>query len=238
MTSFGTKVVIVLLILLTQGCASTPTKKLEVAENAKIGVMFRTNENPLYVHVGTTMFQNETRFLDESWELEAYTIKYLESALKPDVSVELINSEALTSANQIVDAGWSSLTLTKELEPELSKLASERNLSVLLIIDKYEASVEANSTVTAEGYGVFTRCMLGICHAEPLRNVAVRVFSLDPAMYITSGNYTNSVFQALVETELPNIPEKISPEAIEVVKNEFFTIFSKEIDYALERSGL
>ncbi len=176
----------IFIFLVLQGCATTLPPKVDVRENSKIGVMFLIDDKPKHVHVGTTVFNNYVKNDISEWEIKTSIKQYIESKLNR-YSVVLIepSQDLLNNRLEFIKSEWGSYHLNDDLKPEISRITKDSNIDFLITLEPYSFAVAPNSTVSASGYGLFTRCGFGICRAESLNNVKSRVYAMDPPRLVS-----------------------------------------------------
>ena len=225
---------IILIALLLQGCATQPLPKVPVSENAKIGVMFLTDQKPKHVHVGTTMFNNFENKDVSDWDLKPSTYRYIEEILNKH-SVVLIepSQELINNRFDFISTGWDSFYFNDDLKKELNAVILDKNIDFLITFEPYSYAVERNSTVSANGYGLFTRCLVGSCKASVLSNFAMRVYATNPPIFI--GGTIASIEKIPVEITIPSDMENVSTDDIDKAKSLLMQSLHNNIINALHK---
>lgn len=229
------KVWSVLALFILTGCVSTQKGDLVLPPDAQVGVLLLQSDNPSYVHVGTTVFQNQTHQLSQDWEVNEFIVKELESQLGNLAEVKLLERpKELTGKTSTMNAWLGSLD--DALVPVFQTLIERHQLSALIVIESPGRTFEPNTSTTAKGYGVYTRCTLGICKAEVYDHLTTRVLSASPVKYVSRG-YT-PYGAGKIDIDLSQIPENLSDKDIARAKEIYLPLLKENIHMALVNSGM
>lgn len=228
---------IVLIAFFIQGCATKLPPKVAVPEHAKIGVMLLIDEKPKHVHVGTTIFNNFERGDVSDWDIKNRIHKYMQSTLSQHKVIFIEPSRKLLSDRlEFISYGWDSLSLNEELISEIDSVTKPSDIDFLVTIEPYSAPVEYESTVYADGYGLFTRCIFGICRAEALSHVTTRVYAMNPPRLVSWSATTKNNLSVEISS-YDDLKHLTSIEA-DKAKDPFVSYISADINSSLERADL
>lgn len=244
-----------LTIALLGACAAGPGAAIRdqfgFPDDGKLGVIVLTDEHPKHAHWGITVFETRERELPQRWDVEGVTLDHLRTRLDRVEKIDptpAISAADSTIARSVLDG---SLSLQKELRPELERLAVMHGLDAILVVEPQSFRHSPRVTEAAEGYGVTSHCA-GSCAVRTLHHVLVRVFSVDPAAFVGRGAHTKHMYKVWVtKKDLdPNINietysvrafrelEKIPDDVVEVARDRFYEYLREEIDSALVSAGI
>ncbi|MFQ3251549.1 MAG: hypothetical protein ACI9O6_003399 [Glaciecola sp.] len=202
-------------LLLLAGCASVPANfgKPPVASN--IGVVLLIDETPTFMHVGTTIFNNEN--LDSASETKF-------SKMFGDQISEILSSgghtpkiieptSLLVKERESLFSYMSSNINFKDLiKSELNQLAQKNELEYVVIVYPNSGPAWPNSSAYLAGYGLYTRCVFGSCNAYALDYVGARIFDVK-----NNSSLKPMEFRFFQQEEVPSI---VVPEDVNQIPSE------------------
>ena len=162
-------------VILLGGCANLPKPlKESPKQGSAVGVMLLVDEKPKHVHAATLIFGNFTRKDVSDWKLKELLYQNIRNAIEQDFKLK---------AKRIAPTGgFEPAGVFGSDETPVKALAAirERDAVAFLVVLKPVAfPVWLNSTLHPKGYGMFTRCQLGFCHADVFDHVEVSVYDLN-----------------------------------------------------------
>jgi hypothetical protein len=236
------------LIALT-GCVNypSPLPKLDFPSSSRVGIINMIEDKFTHTHVGTTILNNFSKKYDFDFEFP----QYVESELTKNI-IEKCNFEVVKiPPSQILVGNKEDLVkyskeenkvfLNPVLIPEFSLLAEKYQVDVFLLMITYTSDdYIADSTMRLEGYGLYTRSILGLTGAFAYANLIIQGVSANPPTFIGGEdfNYTNLGKFVKLDFYLPLNIKNLSADDVRkidtVIKEK-----SKGVAYrALERTNL
>jgi hypothetical protein len=230
-------IAIILITVFIHGCATKLPPKVPVPKDAKVGVMLLIDEKPKHIYVGTTIFSNFEKDNVSNWDVKSRLTKYLKSELsRYKVTFIKPSTKLLNNRLEFISYGWDTLNFNKELAEEISSVTKSSNIDFLVTIEPYSAPVEYNSAVHTDGYGLFTRCMFGICRAEALSHVTSRVYAMNPPRLVSWSAAPKK--QLSVDIASFDDLKNLAITEIDKAKDPFILFMYSEISSALVRADL
>ena len=170
-------------IFVASGCATKLPPKIEISTNATVGYMSLLDAKSKHTHVGTTMFSNFENPEVSNWNMDEVVEELVANKLKVKANYNLVklapSKKFLDQKLDLISSGWDTFKASPELIPLLSNLKSEKGIDILIVFNPYNSRVEYNVPVTANGFGLYTRCVFKICRAQALNHITVNIFATD-----------------------------------------------------------
>lgn len=213
-----------------------PGQRFEPTEHGRVGVIFLTDPQAKHVHVGSTVFNNFEQSISQDWGLETLTMSKLSMLFEGHATAVRIDDPLPLDGGATVSTGWTAASMHAGLEPAFRQLASKYGVFAFIVIEPIADAVEPNSSVNADGYGVFTRCFLGKCRAEVLNNLVVRIFAADPPRYLHQERSLER--NKRVALDLPDDMKVIKDSDLSAVKARFYELYGAVLQNAVIESGI
>ncbi len=224
-------------IFLLSGCATKLPPKINIPNDARIGVMILIDDKPKLVHVGTTVFNNLEKENVSNWGVNNKIYKHISNRLNKYPVTEITPSKTLINNRlEFISAGWDNLYLNKDLVEDISKTTNKHNIDFLITLEPHSAPVEADSTIIAHGYGLYTRCAFGMCRAQVLNHVGARVYAMNPPRLLSWG--VNPNYELPLNITFTDDISKLPKSEIDKAESKFTNYIFETVDSALKRANL
>ncbi len=149
---FKNFVLIAVLCTVLTGCAMGQVKPEQKASIKKIGVYSAMGPQINYDFVGLTIFSNELKQAQVSWDIDSYIAQDVVKQLK-----------ARNYDVGILSAGLQpSHSVTKEQFVALQNAAKAQGYTTMVVVRPYEQPSEQNQMHTRAGYGLLHRSIAGM----------------------------------------------------------------------------
>ena len=205
-------------LLFLAGCASVPANFGKPPANSNIGIVLLIDENPTYMHVGTTIFNNESIDVASNTEFKKLFGEQISGILKSGGhKTKLVepSNKLVQERTSLFSYMSSNVNFKDEIKNELTLLAQEQGLDFILLVYPNSGAAWPNSSAYLSGYGLYTRCFLGSCNAYALDYVGARIYDVN-----RNSSLKPMEFRFFQQEEMPSIlvPDnvnEISPEDID-----------------------
>ncbi len=239
---------LLVLISLSACATAVPQEPINIADNAKIGVIVTIAEKPQQFHVGTTIFQNAYIELDTDWGIEETAHLVIAENLSSQKNYQVIRlepSEKMREAGSVnyIDTDKRDKNDKKNTAglQEMNNFVAEHDLDVVIALEPFTAEVEYDSGLYARGYGVYTRCFFKICRARALNQIAVRVYKVNPdgTDWSRASNWgTEREKGTWLAMDFPDGVKNIPIAELEKPKKVFLNYLQQNTKSALSNAGL
>ena len=249
-----------LLLITVLSCAGLQPERVQLAPDARIGILNLLEPQMTHVDVGSLRFNSFTKDYDVDWNIPDYLTRIIEDDLKSRGSFTFVSLAAdapqdwkQSMSNRILNAvtGW----MGDDLKAFMKQTAEENRLDLIISVSSYDsgrwpqaACFEiANDPVATRGYGLYTRskALSGLSQifspfqnrATPYADIVVAIFKTRPAALAGKAPAPCS------KSSLPDFPWKsdlrlLSPEVIRQVKPHIERLSAEAARTALANVGL
>lgn len=216
-------ILLVLTVITIAGCNGLPkVPVMNFSDGGRIGVYIDISEIIKHKHIGTTIFNNNEKVINQSWSfsenLKKIVVTELENAgyevvLIPKGELSINTQTPMIQHNE---KGWS---ITPGQKPVFDKLSSELGLDAVFIFQKGNTRVnlECGSGGCSSHYmdapGLFSRSMFGLAYYRGSWGFDWLAYSLNPPSDLAN---TSEIYYHFDQTStgLSAMDEFIEPEAI------------------------
>ena len=183
------RTVIIVLILLLQGCASTEVQMVDLKPKSRVGLINMVGDEITHTHVGTTSFNNFSKKYDIDWNISSIIEDTIVGKIKKNTHYDVIKinptEKLLENDKELVEIGWASHSLKESVVPEFKNIFSEYDVDIILVIREFGAEDYVTQTGTyIEGYGLYTRSFLVFEKAYAYGYLKIDGIFGDPPAYI------------------------------------------------------
>jgi hypothetical protein len=180
-----------LLLLSLTGCITQPDiPTYTINQGDKIGYIIKAEKYPHHTHIGTTIFNNFSKTYNYDWNIQSYLENTFTTKLKGLKNISLVNLKEYNLTNeeisQLIIAKDDKWIVNPEKESLYQKLKMQLNLKAVIVIydttkmAHLECSAFGCSDFYSDGYGVFTRSILGMDNYFAATNFFVNAYLLTP----------------------------------------------------------
>jgi len=249
-----------LVLMIVSGCAGSQPARLQLAPDARIGILNLLEPDMTHVDIGSLRFDSFTKVYKVDWNIPDYLTRIIENDLRARGSytfVSLADNDPQdwkqSMSNNILDAitGW----MGDELKDFLNQTAEENHLDLIISVSSYDSGKWpkaacfkiAKDPVATKGYGLYTRskALSGLSQffspfqntATPYADIVVAIFKTRPATLAGKAPAPCS------QSSLSDFPWKsdirfLSPEVIRQVRPQIERLSAEAARTALANVGL
>ena len=226
--------------LFLSSCASVPENFGPPSPSSKIGLYLLIDERPKHEHVGTTSFQNfeltaasESNFRDRYYRqiVEVLSVKEYEVDLLPQ------SSQLVEKRLTLFTYASGNIHFKNDVKEIFNKVATERGLDYVIIVYPVSGPAWPNSSVYINGYGLYTRCMLGDCAAEALDYVSARIYDVKNQSSLKPMGFNIYERPSLSLIGPSEGIDKISPQDVDRAADQALDKFMKLFSAMVKTSG-
>lgn len=184
-------VFVCLIMLLLNGCVGIKVPDVpdySFMPTDKIGlIVFANSSGPTHTHVGTTIFNNYTNNYNIDWDIQAAITEHFIEGVEHIAPIEVVNlsqqMDRYSGLVTITDDKWQ-LSLIKQAE--VNQLLDDGIKAVVSITEIPKVLVASECSAFgcteryANGYGLFSRGMIGFDTFMKVNSFAVNVELLEP----------------------------------------------------------
>lgn len=232
--------VLIIALLIFSGCATQLPPKIEISDSATIGYINLFDDKAKHAHVGTTIFSNFTTLDVSDWNMdlvvEEIVQKNLQGKANYDIKKVVPTNEFKEQRTDLISSGWDTFKVNPKFVPLLNKLKTDQGIDILVVFNPFYSRVEYNVPVSADGYGLYTRCVLKICRAQALNHVTVNIFETNPGALLAWGVATE--YEYKVEVSFPDKIKNIETAEIDKAKPYVVQHLIERFKSAISRAGL
>lgn len=229
-------VLIVISVLFLQSCV-TPIEKIVVRQNADVGVLFLFDERPKHIHFGSTVFSNFEKSEIDDWNTKSELATRVNKILTSETNLtvkEIETPEKLKGKAKKGSGFWAGRNYRSEILEELEGIAQQERIDYLIAIvpldiDFYPSPGQAN------GYGVYSNCLLGNCSIRAFSHIALQVYEANPPRYV--GGRHEGVVPPLWKPHSKNV-KALSEADLTQARDNFFQHKNDWITEVLQSTGL
>ena len=206
-------------LLFLAGCASVPANFGKPPASSNIGIILLIDENPTYMHVGTTIFNNESIEVASNTEFRQLfgneISRLIQSGGHKPKLIEP-SSKLVQERSSLFSYMSSNVNFKDEVKNELTLLAQEQGLDFIVLVYPNSGPAWPNSSANLSGYGLYTRCFLGSCNAYALDYVGARIYDVK-----NNSSLKPMEFRFFQQEEMPSIsvPDNVNEIAPEDIDN-------------------
>ncbi len=235
-TTVGAMIVVIL-----SGCATTSPPPATVAkESPRIGVMAIGGEQATHIHIGLTAFNNSEAERASSWPVTDMLSAIVRDSFdgRGSATVHRISNKTLLApGTSLSRMGWSGPKLRDDIKATIRQAATEQQLDDIVAVVPWRGQVDSDVGVGAEGFGLLTRCGLGVCRDYVFSNYIITVIDTS-ALEITG--YSEN--QWPVETSRIDFKNRdvktLNSKDVDLVQPDFQKGLESRVVEALKRAGL
>lgn len=196
-------VILTMGLLFLAGCASVPANFGKPPATSNIGIVLLIDENPTYLHVGTTIFSNENIDTASNSEFKKVFGEEISGILQSGGhKPRLIEPTGLLlkERESLFSYMSSNVNFKDVVKNELTQLAQENGLEFIVLVYPNSGPAWPNSSTYLSGYGLYTRCFFGSCNAYALDYVGARIFDVEK-----NSSLKPMEFRFFQQEEMPSI---------------------------------
>jgi hypothetical protein len=193
------KRIIIITVMILSVFTSCSLKRAKIPEftigsRDKIGILVDVKEYPTHTHMGTTIFNNFTKVYPYDWGIRRHIVDNLEKSLREKGYKYKIldkNRYKTSDLKELIISESGSWVVNPKKE-QIYKSLKDDGLKAVIVISDGRHLMQAiytgfgSSLLEADGYGLFTRSMLGIDNYFAAPSFGADVYILNPLADIES----------------------------------------------------
>lgn len=217
-------------------CTSLPANYGKPEQGAKVGVILLIDESPVYEHVGTTFFTNESlgyisttdfqqKFGDEVsavFTQFGYNPKLIEAPQR------LLQNKA--SLFEFID-------FNDSYKKAFDNIAVANELDFIVIVYPKSGPAWPESSSYLSGYGLYSRCMFEECEAYALNYISARIYDTKHKTSLMPMDFHLYAQVPMPEIKIPDTPENIEATQIDAAADEALVNFIGKFKEMLKSAG-
>ena len=227
MKSYMLKASVALFLFIITSCSAgfkpSPLPRYEFPPNTRVGIINMVEDDMTHVHVGTTVFNNFSKKYEVDFKFSQHVENELARNIQDNCQFEVEQIPPtpllLEHKNRLIKVSKTEkrAIINPELASEFSLLANKYNADVFFIMRTYRMQdFIADSVEYLEGYGLYTRSILGLSGAFAYANLIIQGVYTHPPTFIGGEDFNykdeNRGIFVKIDFNLPddlnNIPRK------------------------------
>jgi hypothetical protein len=198
-------------LLILTGCESIyvpPSPIVSPINQGKVALLVDVKSNPTHTHIGTTVFNNFSKQYPYEWQLGEKIYTLLESDIEKKSNLKVVNlkdlgmkvpTENLWDFVVIKDKQWFA---NEKLNSIRKQLKQQNIIAIVKIVEKplpvaFECTGGGCVDRYSEGYGLYTRSLLGFTRYEAAPSFDIAIELLDPVVDIEKFDSISKVSSSL-----------------------------------------